>query len=85
MARIISDQKWLAVQRRAVPPRQAPVRAPRIGVKNIEGRIRNRTVKIKKKLLAQPNVKVEKNGRDVRRMTVRRSAIYLAEVRTRRY
>ena len=48
MARIISDQKWLAVQRRAVPPRQAPVRAPRIGVKNIEGRIRNRTFKIKK-------------------------------------
>ena len=45
MARIISDQKWLAVQRRAVPPRQAPVRAPRIGVKSIEGRIRNRTFK----------------------------------------
>ena len=50
-ARIVADQRQLEAQSRAAQPRQAPARAPvraleracRIGVKNIEGRIRNRT------------------------------------------
>ena len=53
-ARIVADQRQLETQRRAAQPRQAPARAPvraleracRIGVKNIEGKIRNRTFKI---------------------------------------
>ena len=92
-ARIVADQRRLAAQSRAAQPRQAPARAPvraparapRIGVKNIEGRIRNRTFKIKK-LLAQPKaIEVKNNGCVVRRMTIRKSTIYPAEVRTRHH
>ena len=48
-----------------------------MGLKNMEDRrIRNRRYKIKR-ILAQPkNVEVKQNGRVVRRMVVRRSAIY---------
>ena len=73
-ARIVAEQRRLAAQRREAQLRQAPARAPvrapvraparapRIGVKNIEGRIRNRTFKIKK-LLAQPKaIEVKKRS-----------------------
>ena len=51
------------------------------GVKNIEGRMRNRTFKIKK-LIAEPkNIEVKKNGQVVRKMTVRRRAIFPSERR----
>ena len=92
-ARIAADQRQVAAQRRAAQIRQAPVRAlmrapvrtPRIRVKTIEGRIRNRTFKIKK-LLAQPKaIEVKKSDRVVRRMTVRKSKIYPAETRTHHY
>ena len=54
-------------------------RRARTGVKNIEGRVHNKTFKIKK-LIAQPeNVKVKKNGQVVRKMTVRRRAIFPGE------
>ena len=67
-ARIEAEQRRLAAQRREAHPRQAPARAPvraparapRIRLKNIEGRIRNRTFEIKK-LLAQPKAIEVKN------------------------
>ena len=79
-ARIVSDQRRLAMQRTVASPRQVPARAPRIRVKNIEGRICNRTFKIKK-LLAQ-QMEVKKNVCVVCRMAVRRSTVYQTEVRT---
>ena len=61
--------------RRARRPRQ------RIGVKNIEGRIENKTFEIKR-LLAQPkNVDVKKNGVVVCKKVVRRRTIFPVEVR----
>ena len=61
--------------RRARRPRQ------RIGVKNIEGRIENKTFEIKR-LLAQPkNVDVKKNGVVVCKMVVKRRTIFPGEVR----
>ena len=80
--RIESDQRRLAMQRTVASPRQVPVRAPRIRVKNIEGRIRNRTFKIKKLLAQQKVVEVKKNVCVVCRMAVRRSTVYQTEVRT---
>ena len=64
------------------PARVAPAcRWAISGIKNIEGRIRNRTFKIKK-LIAQPkNIQVKKNGQVVRKMTVRRRAIFPSERR----
>ena len=48
-----------------------------MSVKNIEGRVRNRRFKIKR-MSAQPkNAEVKKKGRLVRKMTVRRSTVYL--------
>ena len=89
-ARIVADQRRLAAQRRAAQPRQAlaraPVRAPagapRIEVKNIERGIHNRTFKIKKTACTAKSRRSKKTGRVIRIMTVRRSAIYPAEVRT---
>ena len=61
--------------RRARRPRQ------RIGVKNIEGRINNKTFKIKI-LSAQPkNIDVKKNGVVACKMVVRRRTIFPGEVR----
>ena len=55
------------------------------GVKNIESRVRNRRFKIKG-MIAQPKiVEVKKNGRVVRKMIVRRSTVYPAEVRRAYY
>ena len=55
------------------------------GVKNIEGRVRNKRFKIKR-LLPQPrNTEVKKKGVVVRRMVVRRETIFPAEVRRAYY
>ena len=64
------------------PARVAPARRRAMsGVKNIEGRMRNRTFKIKK-LIAEPKyTEVKKNGQVVRKMTVRRRAIFPSERR----
>ena len=85
IVRIVSDQRVAAAaaakpglsnQRRRTQPRQ------RIGVKNIEGRIRSRPFKIKR-LIAQPkNVNAEKNFVIVRKIVIRRRAIFPAEVRS---
>ena len=70
IARIVQDQRHQAARARASAKPEAAVRPPgqrrvpiqRTGVKNIEGRINNRTFKIKR-LLAQPkNVNVKKRG-----------------------
>ena len=88
-ARIVADQRRLAAQKRAAQPRQAsaraPARAPRIEVKNNERGIQNRTFKIKKTACTAKSRGSKKTGRFIRIMTVRRSAIYPAEVRTYLY
>ena len=58
---------------RAAPPRR---RAPRTSVKNIEGRVRNKTFKIKKLTGVPKNIEVKKNGKVVTKMTVHRRAIF---------
>ena len=90
IARMVWDKRRMNLQQRLAaqsagktrPARVAPARRRAIsGVKNIEGRIRNRTFKIKK-LIAQPkNIQVKKNGQVVRKMTVRRRAIFPGETR----
>ena len=58
--------------------RAAPCRrtAPGTSIKNIEGRVRNKTFKIKKLIAVPENIEVKKNGQVVRRMTVHRRAIF---------
>ena len=51
-------------------------RRPRSGIKSIEGRIRNRDIKIKQIIPQSRNIDVKKNGQVVRRMVVRRKTIY---------
>ena len=58
---------------RAAPCRR---RAPGRGIKNIEGRVRNKTFKIKKLIAVPKNIEVKKNGQVDRKMTVRRRAIF---------
>ena len=78
--RMVSDKRRMNLQQRLAaqaaeeprPARVAPTRRRAISevIKNIEGRIRNRTFKIKK-LIAQPkNIEVKKNGQVVQKMTV---------------
>ena len=78
--RMVSDKRRMNLQQRLAaqaaekprPARVAPTRRQAISevIKNIEGRIRNRTFKIKK-LIAQPkNIEVKKNGQVVQKMTV---------------
>ena len=80
IARIVLDHRRMKLQQRLAaqaarkprPARVAPAHRQAIsGVKkNIEGRIRNRTFKIKK-MTAQPkNTEVKKNGQVVQKMTV---------------
>ena len=89
IARMVHDQRRQAA-RQAARARAKPATAviptrQQIGVKNIEGRICNRTFKIKR-LLAQPkNVCVKKSGVVVPKMVVRRRAIFQAEVRRAYY
>ena len=52
-------------------------RGVRSGIKNTEGRIRNRDIKIKQIIPQSRNIEVEKNGQVVRRMTVRKKTIFL--------
>ena len=63
-----------------------PVRPAGMGQKNNDKiRIRNRRYKVKR-LIAQPkNVKVKRNGAAVRRMVVRRKAIFPSARRRREY
>ena len=85
IVRIVSDQRAAAAaaakpglsnQRRRTQPRQ------KIGVRNIEGRIRSRPFKIQR-LIAQPkNINVEKNVVFVHKVVIRRRAIFPAEVRS---
>ena len=60
--------------RRGRPRRQVA------GVKNIEGRVRNKRFKIKRLLPKPRNIEVKKRGVVVRRMVVRRETIFPAEV-----
>ena len=71
IVRIVQDQRRQAARARARarakpaatvrPPGQRRVPRQRIGVKNIDGRIRNRTFKIKR-LLVQPKMSMLKNA-----------------------
>ena len=68
------------------PPGQRRVPGQQIGVENIEGRIHNRTFKIKKMLLAEPkNVEVKKRSLVLQKMVVKRETIFPAEVRRTYY
>ena len=80
IARIVSDQRWRQFQRR-----QAARKRVRSGVKNIEGRVRNKTFKIKQLIAVPKNIQVKKNGQVVRRMTVPRRAIFPAEHKRAEY
>ena len=51
-------------------------RAPGTGVKNIEGRVCNKTFKVKKLIAVPKTIEVKKNGQMVRKMTVRRRVIF---------
>ena len=76
-ARVDSNQRKQVAQHQIARQQRRQVRAPVMSVKNIEGRVRNRRFKIKR-MSAQPkNAEVKKNGRLVRKMTVRRSTVYL--------
>ena len=63
-----------ARRRRGRPKRQIA------GVKNIEGRIRNKRFKIKTLLPQSKNIEVKKRGVVVCRMVVRRQTIFPGEV-----
>ena len=65
--------------RRGRPRRQVA------GVKNIEGRVRNKRFKIKRLSPRPRNIDVKKRGVVVRRMFVRRETIFPAEVRRASY
>lgn len=59
--------------------RRPNTKRPRKGIKNIEGRIRNREIKIKQ-LIPQPkNVQVKKNGNVIQPMVLRCRTMYPAE------
>ena len=76
----MSDQRWRQFQRR-----QAARKRVRSGVKNIEGRVRNKTFKIKQLIAVPKNIQVKKNGQVVRRMTVHRRDIFPAEYKRAEY
>ena len=86
VARIVQDQLRRTNQRRRRTKWRGPNRKqPRIGVKNIEGRIRNTDIKIKQ-LIPQPkNIQVKENGQIVRQMIVRQKTIYPAQWRNVQY
>ena len=60
--------------RRGRPRRQAA------GVKNIEGQVRNKWFKVKRILPQTRNIEVKKRGAVVRRMVLRKEAIFPAQV-----
>ena len=57
----------------------------RADAKNIEGIICNKTFKIKKLIVQHKNIDVKKNGQVVRKMRVRRRAIFPGEHRGSQY
>ena len=65
--------------RRGRPRRQAA------GVKNIEGQVRNKWFKVKRILPQTRNIEVKKRGAVVRRMVLRKEAIFPAQVRRAYY
>ena len=89
IARIVADQKRQTARAAAVANKpgqsnQRKRRQPRqrIGVKNIEGRNRGRSFKIKRFLGQQRNIDVKKkNGLVVRKMVVCRRTISPVEVK----
>ena len=84
-ARVDCNQRKQVAQHQIARQQRRPVRATVMSVKNIKGRVRNRRFKIKR-MRAQPkNAEVKKNGRLVRKMTVRRSTVYPAEFRRAYY
>ena len=92
IARIAADQRRQAARAAAAnkpgPSNQRRRRQPRqrIGVKNIEGRIRGRSFKIKRLLARQRNIDVKKkNGIVAGKMAVRRRTIFPAEVKRAYY
>ena len=92
IARIVTDQRRKAVRAAAAANKpelsnQRTRRQPRqrIGVKNIEGRIRGRSFKIKRLLAQQRNIDVKKNGITVCKMAVRRRTIFPEEVKRAYY
>ena len=92
MARIVAEQICQAARAEAVankpgPSNQRRRRQPRqrIGVKNIERRIRGRSFKIKRLIAQQRNNDVKKNGIVAHKMAVRRRKIFTAEVKRAYY
>ena len=77
VARIVADQRRWEIQQPG-PLRAAPHRrgAPGTSIKNIEGRVRNKTFTMKKLIAVPKNIEVKKNGQVVRKMTVCRRAIF---------
>ena len=77
VVRMVASQRRQQMQQPG-PSRAAPCRrrAPGTGVKNIEGRVPNRTFKIKKLITVSKNIETKKNGQVVKKMTVRRRAIF---------
>ena len=68
MARIVADQRHQVARVAAAANKPGPYNQrrrrqprPRIGVKNIEGRIRGRSFKIKRFLALRRNIDVKKN------------------------
>ena len=82
IARIVSDQRRRQFQRMQAAP---PCKWVRSGVKNSEGRVRNKTFKIKQFIAVPKNIQVKKNGQVVQRMTVHGTAIFPAEHRHTEY
>ena len=92
IARIVTDQRRKAVRAAAAAnkPELSNQRTrrqarQRIGVKNIEGRIRGRSFKIKKGSSSTKEYWCQKNGIVVRKMVVRRRTIFPAEVKRAYY
>ena len=60
ITRIVSDQRQRQFQRR-----QAACKGVRSGVKNIEGRVCNKTFKIKQLIAVPENIQAKKSGQVV--------------------
>ena len=60
ITKIVSDQRQRQSQRRQAA---APLKRVRSGVKDIKGRVRNKTFKIKQLIAAPKNIQVKKMGK----------------------
>ena len=72
----MSDQRQKRFQRRQQAGQHKRIRS---GIKNFEGRMHNKTFKIKQLTDVPQNVQVKKNGQVVQRMTVCRRVIFPPE------